>query len=128
MLMTVKRVLVIDDDADIREVASASLELVGGWEVIAAASGAEGLLLAASQQPHAILLDFMMPGMDGPTTLAHLQKNQETQDIPVIFLTGRVTADTQRQLSDMPVAGVFPKPFDPMSLPDQIMAALGWES
>ena len=74
----VRRVLIIDDEDDIREVAALSLESVAGWEVIRASSGVEGLARAAEYQPDAILLDVMMPGMDGPTTFRELRKNSAT--------------------------------------------------
>ena len=72
------KVLIIDDEDDIREVAALSLESVAGWEVVTANSGAQGLARAVEHQPDAILLDVMMPGMDGPTTFRELRKNPAT--------------------------------------------------
>jgi CheY-like chemotaxis protein len=82
-----RRILIVDDEDDIREVAQVSLELVGQFEVLTAASGSAGIETARATQPDAILLDVMMPDMDGPTTLARLQADPATRDIPVVFLT-----------------------------------------
>src|ERR1700740_1606299 len=84
-----QRILIIDDEDDIREVAAMSLETVAGWEVMVANSGAQGLTRAAMYKPDAILLDVMMPGMDGPTTFRELRKNPATAKIPVLFLTAK---------------------------------------
>ncbi len=121
-----KRILVIDDEDDIREVAQLSLEMVGGWEVVVARSGQDGLALALKEQPDAILLDVMMPDMDGPATFSHLKANPDTQKIPVILLTAKVLSAEQNQLSDLGVTGIIAKPFDPMSLANQVAHALGW--
>ncbi len=124
--MSKKRILVIDDEDDIREVAQLSLEMVGGWEVVVARSGQDGLALALKEQPDAILLDVMMPDMDGPATFSHLKANPDTQKIPVILLTAKVLSAEQNQLSDLGVTGIIAKPFDPMSLANQVAQALGW--
>lgn len=125
-MLTVKRVLVIDDEDDTREVAKISLEMVGGWEVFSACSGAEGLALAESRQPDAILLDVMMPGMDGPTTFELLRRQPATRDIPVIMLTAKVQATDRISFLELGVTGVIAKPFDPLSLPKEISEVLGW--
>ncbi len=125
--MATKRILVIDDEADIREVAQLSLELGGNWDVLVAASGQEGITLAERQQPDAILLDVMMPDMDGPTTWQQLQANPATRHIPVILLTAKVQAPEQRHYAKLGVAAVFAKPFDPVQLPILIAGALHWE-
>ncbi len=125
-MLTGKRVLVIDDEDDTREVAKISLEMVGGWEVLTACSGVEGLVLAESQQPDAILLDVMMPGMDGPTTFEKLRSQEATRDIPVIMLTAKVQASDKSSFREMGVSGVIAKPFDPMILPKEISVVLGW--
>jgi two-component system alkaline phosphatase synthesis response regulator PhoP len=121
-----KHVPIIDDEEDIREVARLSLEVVGGWVVSTAASGREGIATAVAQRPDAVLLDVMMPEMDGPTTLQLLQQNERTSGIPVIFLTAKVQASDRRQFDGLEVAGVFAKPFDPLRLPADIAEALGW--
>jgi CheY-like chemotaxis protein len=122
-----RRILVIDDDAQIRAVASASLNLVGTWDVLTAASGAEGIALATEHRPDAILLDVMMPGMDGTATLRALRTAPETADLPVIMLTATVGADGGPPAFDHRVEAVIPKPFDIMGLADQVAAAMGWD-
>jgi CheY-like chemotaxis protein len=121
-----RRVLIIDDEDDIREVAQMSLEMVAGWEVIPARSGDEGVRLAAEHRPDAILLDVMMPGMDGPATAALLRDRCETAAIPVILLTAKVQPADRRRLEALGVAGVLAKPFDPMLLASQVSGLLGW--
>lgn len=121
-----KRILVIDDDAQIRAVASASLTMVGGWEVSTASSGSEGIAEAELVRPDAILLDVMMPGMDGPTTLRTLRASPTTANIPVIMLTASAGSDGAAPTFDQPVTAVIPKPFDIMGLADQVGAAVGW--
>jgi CheY-like chemotaxis protein len=121
------RILIIDDEDDIREVAALSLETVAGWEVMVANSGAQGLARASVYKPDAILLDVMMPGMDGPTTFRELQKNPETAHIPVLLLTAKVQASDKLRFADLDVKAVLVKPFDPMTLSTQIAGALGWE-
>ena len=120
------RILIIDDEEDIRDVAALSLETVAGWDVVVASSGAQGLARAIEYQPDAILLDVMMPGMDGPTTFRELRNNPATAKIPVLLLTAKVQASDQRRFADLGVDGVLFKPFDPMTLSTQIAAVLGW--
>ncbi|MBW4681227.1 MAG: response regulator [Microcoleus vaginatus WJT46-NPBG5] len=124
--MAAKRILVIDDEEDIREVAQLSLEMVGGWEVITAGSGSEGIAKAEAELPDAILLDVMMPDMDGPATFAKMQLIKATQQIPVILLTAKVQATDQRRFAELGVAGVIAKPFDPMNLANQVAQVLDW--
>ncbi len=111
------RILIIDDEEDIREVAALSLETVAGWEVMSASSGAQGLTRAIEQKPDAILLDVMMPGMDGPTTFRELRNNPATAHIPVLLLTAKVQSTDQRRFADLGVEAVLFKPFDPLTLP-----------
>jgi CheY-like chemotaxis protein len=122
--MTQRRVLLIDDEDDIREVAQLSLEIVAHWEVTTASSGAEGVLRAEEDQPDAIILDVMMPDMDGHATFRVLQANPNTRHIPVILLTAKAPAATDRLVRD--VVTVIAKPFDPLRLAGQISNALGW--
>ena len=122
-----RRVLIIDDEDDIREVAALSLETVAGWEVLLAGSGAAGIARAAELQPDAILLDVMMPVMDGPTTFRELRANPKTAQIPVILLTAKVQAADQKRFSDLGVSAVMFKPFDPLTLAGDIARALGWK-
>jgi len=118
------RVLIIDDEADIRRVAHLSLARIGGMDVLDAASGVEGAAKAAAEAPDAILLDVMMPGLDGPATLHALRADPRSADIPVVFLTAKAMPDEVARLLAMGVRGVLNKPFDPMTLPAQLRAAL----
>ncbi len=110
------RVLHIDDEPDILDIASASLGLDPEFEVRDCGSGADGLVAAAEWHPDVILLDVMMPVMDGPATLAHLRENPRTADIPVVFMTARVQTQDLARFKSLGAAGVITKPFDPMTL------------
>lgn len=121
-----KRLLIIDDEDDIREVAALSLEATADWTILTAASGAEGIAVAAREKPDAILMDVMMPGMDGPTTFGLMQANPATSGIPVVLLTAKVQGVDQRRFAGLGVAAVLFKPFDPLTLAAQISEALGW--
>lgn len=123
--MTRRDLLLVDDDASIREVIQLTLEVVGGWTVRMAASGAEAIARVQERKPDAILLDLMMPGMDGPTTLSRLQQ-ADSGDIPVILLSAKVQRRDTDDLDTLGVAGVIGKPFDPITLPDRISSILGW--
>lgn len=120
------RILVIDDEERIQEVVQTCLEILGGWEVLTAGSGNEGLLKAQTQQPDAILLDVSMPGMDGLAIFQRLQENPTTQSIPVILLTAKVQPADRERFAQLGVAGVITKPFDPVQLASQVAQALGW--
>jgi CheY-like chemotaxis protein len=104
-----------------------SLETVAGWDVVTASSGAQGIRRAQAERPDAILLDVMMPGMDGPSTFLELRKGPETSRIPVILLTAKVQGADQKRFSNLGVSGVLFKPFDPMTLAQQMSDALGWK-
>jgi CheY-like chemotaxis protein len=119
-----RRVLIVDDDPDIREIAVLAFELAGGWEIRDAASGRDAVAMVLAEPPDAIVLDIMMPETDGPATLALLQADARTRDIPVVFLSARVAlADCQRYLA-LGVSGFITKPFDPLQLPSAISAIL----
>lgn len=118
--MARKHILLIDDEADIREVAGMSLEAIGGWRVSSATCGEEGIAKAIAEQPDAILCDVMMPDIDGPATFKRLQENAETREIPVVLLTARVQRADRLRFAQLGVAGVLPKPFDPMTLSDRV--------
>jgi len=125
--MANKRLLVIDDDDGVREIIQISLEAAAGWDVIPASSGQEGIELAATQKPDAILLDMMMPGMDGKATYRGLQENPLTQGIPTILLTAKAkNSEKQQFIQDLGVTGVITKPFDAMGLVQQIRGLLHW--
>jgi CheY-like chemotaxis protein len=121
-----KRILVIDNEPYIQEVTQISLETVASWEVLTAGSGKEGLVIAEREQPDAILLDVMMPDMDGPTTFKQLQNNPLTRQIPVILLTAKVQDSDRRRYQEMGMTATIAKPFDPLQLAGQISEVLGW--
>jgi CheY-like chemotaxis protein len=123
----VRRILIIDDEEDIRAVAALSLEAVAGWTVTTASGGNEGIERAKEFQPEAILMDVMMPGLDGPTTFRKMQQTPEIAAIPVLLLTAKVQGVDQRRFADLGVAAVLFKPFDPLTLAAQISEALGWK-
>lgn len=118
--MTISTVLVVDDEPHIRRIGELSLKNVGHMAVVLASSGAEAIALASAQQPDAILLDVMMPGMDGPMTLGSLRERSETAKIPVIFMTAKVQKQEVERYLRLGAAGVISKPFDPMTLADEI--------
>lgn len=120
-------VLLVDDDPDIRELVSMSLGLGGGLDVLTAASGAEGVQVALRHRPDAVLLDMMMPGMDGPATLRRLRGHEAIRDVPVVLLTAKAGVGEQHRFADLEVRGVLTKPFDPSGLADELAGALGWE-
>ena len=116
------KVLIIDDDADIRFIAAVSLGRVGGMDVIEAASGADGVRKAREESPDVILLDMMMPAMDGSQTLAALRAQPATALTPVIFLTAKAVGVDVEQMRAKGAAGVLIKPFDPRTLSDEVRA------
>jgi two-component system, OmpR family, response regulator len=119
------RILCVEDEHDIREVEKMSLEMVGGFTVACAASGAQALEMAAGFAPDLILLDVMMPGMDGPTTLKRLRELPGLARTPVVFVTAKVQSDEVAHFRAQGAVDVLAKPFDPMKLPDEVRAI--WE-
>jgi CheY-like chemotaxis protein len=118
--MELRKVLLVDDEPDIRRIGQFSLTMVGKLQVVTASTGAEALEVAAREKPDAILLDVMMPGMDGPTTLQKLRDSDLTREIPVVFMTAKVQrAEVEKYLLAGAV-GVISKPFDPMGLPQTL--------
>lgn len=126
--MAGERVLVVDDDDDIRTVATASLARLGGFRVEAVSGGAEAVERARAERPDAIVLDVMMPKVDGRATLAALRAVPELASVPVVFLTAKALPAERRALSELGVAGVLAKPFDPLTLPGELRALVGWSS
>ncbi len=118
--MQVKKILLIDDEKDIRTVADISLRRIGNFDVTLVENGKEGLSAAAAIRPDVILLDMMMPEMDGITVLKKLKENPETRDIPVIFMTARVRDKEKTEYEAHGAKGVIDKPFDPLSLAGQV--------
>lgn len=119
------KVLVIDDEDDIRKVARLALSRVGGMEVADTGRSEDAVDIAAREKPDAILLDVMMPGCDGPATLAALRADARTVAIPVVFLTAKAMPDEIQRLKTLGAAGVLTKPFDPMTLAAALRATLG---
>ena len=113
------KILIIDDDADIRSIVRLSLSRLGGMEVIEAGSGVEGVQKAQDEKPDVILLDMMMPTMDGLQTLAALRARPATASTPVIFLTAKAVGD-QIERTPLRAAGVLIKPFDPRTLSQDV--------
>lgn len=124
--MPTKRVLVVDDEADIRAIIKGCLEDIADWGVLAAASGEVGIWLAATEQPDGILMDVSMPGMSGLEALHRLQSDRRTQMIPVVLLTAKALAEEQEIFATLTISGVIIKPFDPMTLVDQVTKIFGW--
>ncbi len=118
------KILIIEDEDDIRRIAAVSLSKVGGMTVLEAASGPEGLTKAKSEIPDVILLDVMMPLIDGPATLQSLKNDPTTANIPVIFLTAKAMEEEVNRLKELGAAGVLVKPFDPIMLPKQVTTLL----
>ncbi|MDX2099879.1 MAG: response regulator [Leptolyngbyaceae cyanobacterium bins.59] len=122
-----ERILVIDDEVRIQEVVQVCLETLGNWVVITASAGKEGLVKAELEQPDAILLDVSLPDIDGLTIFQQLQTNAATRHIPVILLTAKVQTSDRQQFDQIAVAGVIAKPFDALTLPEQVRSFLqGW--
>jgi CheY-like chemotaxis protein len=115
-----KRILFIEDEQDIQEVAQLALEAIGGYTVEVCSSGAEALDRVVEFAPDLILLDVMMPDMDGPTTLKALRKMPETANTPIIFMTAKSQAREIQRFKKLSTLDVITKPFDPMALSDQI--------
>ena len=122
--MNVTKVMIVDDDEDIRMVCELAVRRIGGWEVVLAASGDEALALARSEHPDVVLLDVMMPGIDGPTTLEMLRNQPETEGIPVIFLTAKAQKQEVDRYMALGATGVIGKPFHVLKLADEVRRIL----
>jgi CheY-like chemotaxis protein len=122
------KILIVDDEDDIRTIARMSLERIGGMSVLEAASGPEALEIAVREAPEAILLDVMMPEMDGTATLAALRANDETSAIPVVYLTAKALPGEVERLKALGALGVLTKPFEPMTLAQQVRDTLAGTS
>jgi len=120
----IHKVMLVDDEEDIRTIGQLSLGRVGGWQTVMAASGAEALTKGAAEQPDLILLDVMMPDLDGPTTFGLLRAQDATAKIPIIFMTAKVQKHEVARYMELGAVGVIHKPFDPMALPSEIRRLL----
>lgn len=123
--VNIKKVLLIDDDPDVRRIGSMSLRKLGGFDVLLASSGAEGLMMAEQSRPDLILLDIIMPGLDGMVTITELKNSAITKLIPVIFLTGARDQAGPEKVREVGALGVIFKPLDPLRLPDQARELVG---
>jgi CheY-like chemotaxis protein len=129
--VTARTVLVVDDDDSIREIAEISLQLVGGMHVLTASGGVEALEtleLSRKQLPDVVLMDVMMPDMDGLTTFRHMQEDPDIRNIPVILVTAKVQVGDRQVWDGLAISGVISKPFDPMTLAEQVGQMLGWDA
>jgi CheY-like chemotaxis protein len=124
--MSSKRVLIIDDDEAIQTVVQFGIDMAAGWDVFAASSGSKGIQTAQIEQPDVILLDMIMPDMDGIATLQALQAHPQTEQIPVIFLTAKAEVSEKNQFHDLGASGAIAKPFNALDLPEQIARILHW--
>ncbi|MEC4804785.1 MAG: response regulator [Jaaginema sp. PMC 1079.18] len=120
-----KKILLIDDEPDVRQVLQLTLELEHQWQVDTAASGQEGIQKAQTNPPDVILLDIMMPGLDGVATLNQLQTLPETDNIPVIFLTAKLETE-QKRYTETGAVAVLSKLIDPLTFGENVIALMGW--
>ncbi|MEP1078715.1 response regulator [Leptolyngbya sp. PL-A3] len=120
-----RRILLIDDEETIQTVVQFGIQMTAGWQVLTASSGEEGVAIARTHQPHAILLDLIMPEMNGVATFKELKAHAEIQHIPVIFLTAQ-THTHGEEWQSLPVDGMIPKPFNALELPSKIAHILNW--
>lgn len=112
-----RKILLVDDDADIRTICTLSLETIGGYDVQTCINGREALDCISSFDPDLVVLDVMMPELDGPSTLARLKEDGVTGNVPVVFLTARSGPEDTARFLEMGARAVVPKPFDPVALP-----------
>ncbi|MGJ3244595.1 MAG: response regulator [Elainellaceae cyanobacterium] len=125
--MLTKVILLIDDEANVREIVHACLTDLGGWDVVSVASMQEGLAFLDVTQPDAILLDIMSSQADGVSFLETLKQHTLLSEIPVMLLTAKARWFTSQQLEQLGVKGAIAKPFNPVALPQQLAQALGWD-
>lgn len=125
--MATKRILIIDDEADVRTVVRGCLEDIAGWEVVTAASGKEGLAKVITDSPDAILLDVMMPEMNELEFLSALRNYAKEAMLPVVLLTAKINLAEPEELSSLNVRGVIAKPFEPFLLVEQFANFLDWK-
>jgi CheY-like chemotaxis protein len=126
--MQIETVVIVDDDQNIRRIAQLSLTRLGPWKVTEASGGQEALALFEEVRPDVLLLDVMMPGMDGPTVLRTLQERHNPLAVPVIFMTAKVMRHEMEEYAKLGAAGTIVKPFSPKELAEQIRSiCLKWE-
>lgn len=121
-MQALERILLVEDEPDIQAVAKLALEMVGGFTVSVCSSGRIALTEIGAFQPQLVLLDVMMPDMDGPATLAAIRDNPDWADLPVAFMTAKVQPSEVAHYKSLGALDVIAKPFDPMTLADQVRA------
>ncbi len=123
---TLAKILYVEDEPDIQAIAKIALEVVGGFEVCICSSGNEALSAVQNFQPDMVLLDVMMPGMDGPATLKALKELPDINALPFVFMTAKVQPAEVEYFKSLGAIEVIPKPFDPMTLSEKVNAI--WQS
>ena len=126
--MSDRHVLVVDDDDMVREITQLTLETVAGWRVRSASGGEQALALLREELPDAVLLDVMMPGMDGPSTFRAMQDDPALREVPVVLLTAKLQVGTAQPWDGLAIAGIISKPFDPMTLAAEVATLVGWRT
>ncbi len=126
MVQALTRILYVEDEPDIQIVAKLALETLGGFSVQICSSGEEALQIVPEFKPQLVLLDVMMPAMDGPTTLQKLRELPAFAQTPIVFMTAKVQPSEVAEYKQLGAIDVIPKPFDPMTLSDQVTAI--WEA
>ena len=121
-----KRILVVDDDENIRDLTQLALESVSGWNVLTADGGVAAIEMCREHRPDVVLLDMMMPDIDGLTTFERLQSDERTRDIPVILFTAKGRPGERQPWEQTRIRGMIAKPYNPMTLADQVSELLDW--
>ncbi|GAA4650745.1 response regulator [Kistimonas scapharcae] len=125
MTTPLKQILYVEDDADIRKITEMTLSMLGNFDITACECGQDALEKAKTTHAQLVILDVMMPDMDGPTVFRHLRTYDAYKDTPIVFMTAKVQANEIAAYMDMGAVGVIPKPYEPAELPGQIQAL--WE-
>jgi len=120
MAVPLSKILYVEDEPDIQAIAKLALETIGGFALEVCSSGTEAIEKGPQFQPDLILMDVMMPGMDGPTTLMELRKDVSLSNTPVVFMTAKVQPQEIAEFKELGAIEVIAKPFDPMTLSEQI--------
>ena len=115
-----QKILYVEDEPDIQIITKMALESLGGYELEVCSSGSEAIRKASAFKPDLVLLDVMMPEMDGPTTLKNLQTQGLVEDVPIVFMTAKVQNHEIKHYKDIGAADIIQKPFDPMTLADRV--------
>lgn len=125
--MALPLALVVDDDPDIRLITELALARVAGWRVITADRARTGIELARTHHPSVVLMDLMMPEMDGIEAVRLLRADPLTADIPVVLVTAKsAVSGDEPPWSGVEIAGVIPKPFNPRTLAQEVSELVGW--